>query len=115
MIKGKIEVIRINQMVNFGRGIKLFINNEKVAKIQDGESQTFELNLGENEIYAQIDWFKTNPLKIIIKENELFRLELGSNLKGKKLLFSNYSHYSLFKRSEFLYLKQIDSVKSYAE
>lgn len=113
--KGKIEIVRTNQLVNYGRGIKLFVNNKKVGSIQDGESQTFELNLGENEIHARIDWFRTNPFKIDVKENEQIKLELGSTIKGRKLLVNYYMHYSLFKRSDFLYLKPIDSVKSNVE
>ena len=67
--------------MNFGRGIRIYINNEKFGKLQNGEIRTFEINSGLNEIYA---------------------------LKGSNLAFGFTLRYYLLKRSEFLYLRAID-------
>ena len=72
--------------------------------IKDGETKGFEINTGENEIYAKIDWCETSPMKLSIKENDIIKLELGSNIKGWKLLLSMY--YITLNTSEYLFLKK---------
>ncbi|MDY7395559.1 hypothetical protein UMM65_09920 [Aureibaculum sp. 2210JD6-5] len=104
MSKRKIEITRTKQYANKARSIGIYINNKKVDTIKDGETKTFELDAEENDIYAKIDWCQTEPQKIITKENETTRLELGSNLSGWKLLLASY--YITFKTSEFLYLRK---------
>ncbi len=58
MKKAKIKIERIGKLMNFGSGINLYINIEKVVKIQNGL----------NDIYAQIDWCKRNLLKLLFKK-----------------------------------------------
>ncbi len=100
-----IEVKRVKQYANKTRAIGIYINNKKVDTIRDGETKSFEVDTEENEISAKIDWCKTKPIKIKTAENEISRLELGSNLSGWKLIFSIY--YVLFNTSEYLYLKKV--------
>ncbi len=107
MNQGKIEITRTSQVINFGRGISIYINNKKVGKLKDGETTTFEINQGANEIYAQIDWCKTKPLKFDVQNNDRIKLDLGSNVKGWKLALGYAAHYYLIKSTEFLYLNPV--------
>ncbi|MFT5336932.1 MAG: hypothetical protein ACI9YL_000934 [Luteibaculaceae bacterium] len=107
MNQSKIEISRTNQVINFGRGINVFINDIKVGKLQNGESKTFNINYGINKIHARIDWCITKPLLIDIQKNDPVKLELGSNIKGWKLALGYSLHYYFIKRSEFLYLSLI--------
>ncbi len=104
MEKGTIEIKRVKQYANKARAIGIYINGQKVDTIKDGETKSFELNPGNNEIFAKIDWCKTKPLKIDNTGNESLQLELGSNLSGWKLLLGIY--YIIFNTSEYLYLKR---------
>lgn len=104
MSKKIVEVNRIKQYANKARAIGIYINDKKVDTIRDGETKSFELDSEKNEIYVKIDWCKTKPLKINTEENEITRLELGSNLSGWNLLFG--INYIIFKTSEYLYLKK---------
>ncbi|MFD1553879.1 hypothetical protein [Putridiphycobacter roseus] len=105
MNKGKIEITRASQIVNFGRKINIYVNNEKICRLSDNETRTIEIDEGVNEIYARIDWCKTPPLQFEIKGGEDIKLELGSNVKGWKLAVYAM-HYYLIRHSEFLYLQQ---------
>jgi hypothetical protein len=102
MSKRAIEIYRKKQYANKARAIGIYINNKKVETIRDGETKIFEVDSDENEIYAKIDWCKTNPIKIITRENETTKFELGSNTSGWKSLIVIY--YITFKTSEYLYL-----------
>ncbi|RYM35409.1 hypothetical protein ERX46_00010 [Brumimicrobium glaciale] len=104
MTKRIVEIKRVKQYANKARAIGIYINNEKVDTIKDGETKSFELDAGENDISTKIDWCKTKPLKIESEENGTIKLELGSNLSGWKLLLGIY--YITFKTSEYLYLKR---------
>jgi len=104
MNKRQIEITRIKQYANKVRAIGIYIDNKKVDTIRDGETKKIELDSEDNEIYVKIDWCKTKPLKIITKENETARFELGSNLSGWKLLIGIY--YVIFNSSEYLYLRR---------
>jgi len=103
-MKKTIEINRIKQYANKARAIGIYLNNEKVDTIRDGETKSFELDCEENEIFVKIDWCKTKPLKIITQEDETARFELGSNLSGWKLLIGSY--YMIFNTSEYLYLRR---------
>ncbi len=105
MNKGKIEITRVNQRAIKAREIGIYINDTKIGLIKNGETKEFEINTGVNEIYAKIDWCKTKPMKLSTIENEITKLELGSNINGWKLLLSIY--YITLNTSEYLFLKKI--------
>jgi hypothetical protein len=95
--KRQIEISRNKQYANKARAIGIYINNNKVATITDGETKCIEVDIEENEIYVKIDWCKTKPVKFITLENETTSLELGSNASVWNLIFNT---------SEYLYLKR---------
>ncbi|MGR7813858.1 hypothetical protein [Lacinutrix undariae] len=103
MNKRTIEINRRQQYANKARAIGIYINDKKVDTIKDGKTKKIEVDSDENEVYVKIDWCKTKLVKINTKENELTKLELGSNISGWKSLLAIY--YITFKTSEYLYLK----------
>ncbi len=105
MKKGKVEIHRVKQWANKARTIGIYINNEKVGTIRNGETKTFELDCKENEIYAKIDWCKTIPLKVKAIEDKTIKFELGSNVTGWKMFIALL--YITTKASEYLYLRKI--------
>jgi hypothetical protein len=86
------------------RAFKVYLNGELLVKILDGETKVFEINKGVHEVWAKIDWCKTKPFKLEVKTGSMINLELGSNLKGPKMLYMS-SYYTFFKPSQYLYLK----------
>lgn len=104
MEKGKIELTRTSQYANYLRSIKIYIDNVEVQSIADGETKSFEVDAGQYEIFAKIDWCKTRPLRIDIRKNETTELELGSEITGWKMLFVPI--YLTFMTKDYLYLKK---------
>jgi hypothetical protein len=108
--KAKIEITRISQWANKVRGISIIVNGEKIGKIADGETKTFEVDAGEMQLLAKIDWCKTKPLIFMAEAGEMYRFKLGSNLQGAKVFYMA-AYYVMFKPSEFLYLKDLELVQ----
>ncbi|MCP4440993.1 MAG: hypothetical protein GY810_18885 [Aureispira sp.] len=104
MEQPRIVIERISQYANSLRKINIYINEEKVDPINDGERKVYGALPGENEIYAKIDWCQTKPLSFFLNEGEEMHLELGSNLGGWKLFYSLY--YMIFDTKNYLYLKE---------
>lgn len=98
MKKRQIEITRVKEYANKARAIGIYINNNKIDTIRDGESKSIEVESEENEIYVKIDWCKTKPVKIITQADETTKFELGSNVTVWNLFFNT---------SEYLYLKRI--------
>ena len=111
MKKTKIEITRNSQWTNKVRGITIIVNGEKIGKIADGETKTFEVDAGEIHLAAKIDWCATKPLVFKATAQEVYRFELGSNLQGAKVFYMA-AYYVMFKPSEYLYLKDLELVQS---
>jgi len=71
MNKGKVKITRIKQYANKFRKISIYINDSKIGEIKDGQTKVFEVDAGINEIYVEIDWCKTKPLKLNIDNNQI--------------------------------------------
>lgn len=86
------------------RKIGIYINKKKVDTINAGESKTFEVPIGRNEIYAKIDWCKTKPLEFDMRGNELKNFIVGSNIRGWRFLIAIY--YATIRTSKYLFIKE---------
>ena len=86
METGKLTIIRTKQSANRLRKLQLFIDGEKLYQISSGETKTFELPVGEHQMYAKIDWCQTKPITVNISSNKELTFELGSPLK-QNLIF----------------------------
>lgn len=111
MSKGKIVVKRASEYANMVRSIGIYIDNVKFDSLNNGETKVFELDPGIHEIYAKIDWCKTKPLIIDIRENDTAALELGSNATGWRMLLTFY--YITLNTSEYLYLRNVGEIKAH--
>lgn len=68
------------------RDIGIYIDDEKVGIIKDGESLTFNIPEGTHTIKAKIDWCGTNAESFTIIKNETIYFQL-SGYKYGNLLF----------------------------
>ncbi|KAB1065246.1 hypothetical protein [Salibacter halophilus] len=60
----KLRIYRKREWINKLRAIDLYVNDEKVASIDDGETIEIEIPEGEVVFYSKIDWARSNTLKI---------------------------------------------------
>jgi DNA-directed RNA polymerase delta subunit len=100
----KIVIERTSQYANKMRKINVYINNQKVSSIKNGETKEISLQEGVHQIFAKIDWCKTKPLQFSLSANEVKKLQLGSDIKGANGFATIYK--TLFDTSNFIYLKE---------
>ncbi|MFC7445284.1 hypothetical protein C7H62_0513 [Mesoflavibacter sp. HG96] len=82
----KIRIERNSEWNNKARAIEIYINGEKVGTINDGETQEYEVENGEHEIFAKIDWCRSPKIKLNLTENETKTLKLSGFKYGKWIL-----------------------------
>ncbi|MEJ2497434.1 MAG: hypothetical protein P8Y43_08185 [Sulfurovaceae bacterium] len=69
--------------VDGGRKYKIFLDNQEVAKLKQKESVVLDVNLGEHEIYAKLDFSQTKKIKFVItKEEDKKDFFVFSQLRG---------------------------------
>lgn len=85
---GHLEVARSHQFVNRHRTITLWVDDERVGDLRDGETCRFAVAPGPHEVCATIDWVVTPTLTVTVEPGALVRLRLWSPLTGWRLLLA---------------------------
>tara|TARA_B100001063_G_C16474445_1_gene409427 strand:+ start:78 stop:488 length:411 start_codon:yes stop_codon:yes gene_type:complete len=82
----KLIIDRKSEFANRGRKIGLYLNNEKIGTIENGETKEFEIEPGNYNLQAKIDWCGSQKQEILLNENELKNVELTGFPKSKWIL-----------------------------
>ncbi|MGJ8761263.1 MAG: hypothetical protein ACSHXA_12010 [Polaribacter sp.] len=82
----KIRIKRNSEWNNKARAIGIYIDGKKVGTINDGEAQEYEIDNGNHEIFAKIDWCRSPKMVLNINENEIITLILSGFKFGKFIL-----------------------------
>jgi len=82
----KIRVERNSEWNNKARAIGIYIDREKVGTINDGETQEYEVENGKHEIFAKIDWCRSQKIELNIAENETKTIKLSGFKYSKWIL-----------------------------
>lgn len=97
----KIIINRTTEFSNLIRSIEIYLGNEKIGTLRDGESKVFEVEPGEYELRAKIDWCGSNKINFTIGKDEIRRY----NLSGRNPFLGLY--YITFGKDSYLKLKTI--------
>ncbi|MBB1139345.1 hypothetical protein [Myroides sp. WP-1] len=95
----KITIKRSAEFSNKARKIALYLGEEKIGTIKDGETKEFEIQPGQHTLTAKIDWCRSNHLPITIGQDEM----LFFNLKGTSPFLAIY--YITFGKNKYLKLE----------
>ncbi|MBZ9631415.1 DUF2846 domain-containing protein [Salegentibacter sp. LM13S] len=82
----KLVVNRRSEWANRARKIGLYLDDQKIGAIANGEFKEFDLEPGNYKLKAKIDWCGSQLNDIEIKENELTKVELTGFSKNKWVL-----------------------------
>jgi len=82
----KIIIERNSEWNNKVREIGIYIDGEKVGTIDDGKTQEYEVESGKHEIYAKIDWCRSQKIELNTVENDLTTLKLTGFKYGTWIL-----------------------------
>lgn len=81
----KIIVQRTSEWANKGREIGLYLNEEKIGTIKDGETKEFHVEPGELLLYAGIDWCRSPIIEFDMNSDQTLVVELSGFNKSKWL------------------------------
>lgn len=82
-----------NEYFNSLRNIDVYLNNKTITSIEKNDMFSIDLSKGEYIIYFKIDWIKSKPYRITIKqEDEEFKVKIGffKSIKNKIILYLYY-------------------------
>jgi hypothetical protein len=82
----KIRIERNSEWNNKAREIGIYIDNEKVGTIDDGEIKEYEVVSGKHQIYAKIDWCRSQKLELNTNGNGTITLKLTGFKYGSWIL-----------------------------
>jgi len=78
-----IKIRRTNDYINVMRDYRLFIDNQKIGTISNGQTKDFENQAGRHSLIAKIDWCRSQELFFEINNNETKIILVGA-LKHSK-------------------------------
>lgn len=81
---------RSSEWANKARKIEIYIDNVKNGTIDDGETKIFELEQGSHEVFAKIDWCRSQKLVIHSNENTTTVLKLSGFKYGKFIVPASF-------------------------
>ncbi|WP_289023212.1 hypothetical protein [uncultured Salegentibacter sp.] len=82
----KLIIDRRSEFANRGRKIGLYLNEKKIGTIENGQTKEFEIEPGNYNLHAKIDWCGSQKQEILLKENESKKVELTGFPKNKWIL-----------------------------
>ncbi|KQT33137.1 hypothetical protein ASG22_18125 [Chryseobacterium sp. Leaf405] len=97
----KIIINRSSEFSNLLRSIEIYLGKTKIGELKHGESKEFEVQPGEHQLTAKIDWCRSNIIDFKIENDETLRY----NLNGTSPLLGLY--YITFGKNRYLKLKAI--------
>lgn len=99
----KIVINRSSEFSNKFRKIKIYLEDQKIGEIKDGETKQFDIQPGQYTLTARIDWCKSNDLLVNLEKGETQTFYLS----GKSPLLSLY--YITLGKDKYLELKPCDN------
>ncbi len=82
----KIKIKRTNEWNNRARQIGVYLDNNKIGTILNGETKEFDVPSGKHTVRAKIDWCGSKDLTCQINENEIKTVTISSFRYGNYLM-----------------------------
>lgn len=74
-----IKIYRTSGHANRFRNIQLYLDNNKIGDLADGQSMEVEAERGKHKLIAKIDWTTSNEIDFEIAETKLVFKLTGTN------------------------------------
>jgi hypothetical protein len=100
---GTLHIRRPTAMADWLRKYRIIVDNTEVGAIGSGSDLQVELPAGPHLVRAKVDWCSSNVVSLDVGEKSWHELEVGSNLRGWRLL-QGYLYVTIW-RSHYLYLR----------
>ena len=108
--KGMIRLKRTSQYVNRGRKFKVYLDNQYITDIADGEEISIPVSAGNHQLHLTIDWAKSEKYTIELANGDNISLLCGSPIKGSKLGIPFFVLVASFVPKWYFFIKKIDPI-----
>ena len=82
----KIKIKRTNEWNNRTRQIGVYLDNNKIGTILNGETKEFDIPSGQHTVRAKIDWCGSKNITIQTNENEIKTVTISGFKYGNYLM-----------------------------
>jgi len=89
----KLQIYRPEQYPNKLRSYPIFVDDEKVNTIKNGDKKILYLSPGTHTVWTKIDWLKSNKEQFEINSGETIKVEIGLHTISR---FKKYLYFCLF-------------------
>ena len=103
----QIEITRSSEYANRLRSIQIFIDNEQVGSISNGETKSFDISEGSHTVQAKIDWGRSNIATIEVEEGKKKSLKMTSFAKHNPLGTLAAIFYTTIASDRYLRLEEL--------
>src|SRR5690554_4214 len=77
-----IKIKRTNEYKNRFRAVKILIDGKQIDTIANSETKEFTTAKGQHTIQAKIDWCSSPDILVILNNNGVKNLQIGSSTKN---------------------------------
>jgi hypothetical protein len=100
-----IRIERKKQFINILRDYQIYINGQIAGTLSNGETQDFIIHPGQHTLVAKIDWCKSQEFQIMVEENQIQKIKVGSFKFADQIIACSLllSILKLFTNNLFLY------------
>ena len=102
-----IKIYRKKEFNNMFRNYQIFIDEQNVGTLANGEVKEFEILEGEHYIKAEIDWCGSPKVIVKVNENETNELKIGGFKNANLFIVSTFfiliTHFILLNTLNFGY------------
>ncbi|SOC41517.1 hypothetical protein [Ureibacillus acetophenoni] len=104
-----IRLKRTSQFANRARKFKVYLDNQYINDIANGEEISIPVRAGSHQLHITIDWVKSEKYEIELAKGDNINLLCGSPLKGIILWIPFVALISTFVPKWYLFIKKVDS------
>ena len=99
---------RTSQFANRLRKFKVYLDNQYISDIADGEEISIPVTADSHQLHLKIDWLNSEKYEIELAKGDNINLLCGSPLKGIKLWIPFLPLVSAFVPKWYLFIEKID-------
>ena len=77
---------RTSEYINKLRDYGIYVDEQKIGTIADGESKEFTVPAGKHSVYTKIDWCSSPVVSVVLQDHETRNLHTGGFKNAKWLM-----------------------------
>ena len=82
----KLIITRSSEWNNRARNYGIYLDNNKIGTIANGETKEFDIDSGNHKINGKIDWCTSPKIEFSIQENESKEIDMGGFKYGNIIM-----------------------------